>query len=549
MQKLEVFGANKLKGQIKISGSKNASLPILAATLLSSKKIFLNNLPNVKDIETMINLLQSLGSKIKFDKQKLIIDNSKQHKKIASYSLVKTMRAGILVLGPLLAKFGSAKVSLPGGCAIGTRPVDIHLKALSKLGVKYKIIEGYVHATAPKGLIGSKIRFSKISVGATENLIIAASLAKGTTILSNCAIEPEIKDLVNFLIKAGCNIKWIAKRSLKIVGVNKINETTYPIMFDRIEAGTYLVAAAVTEGNLKIKNVIPSIIQTEINTLKKIGAKISTKKDEIHIIGNKKINSMNIKTAPYPGFPTDLQAQIMVLLCKANKKSLIKEDIFENRFMHVAELNRMGAQISTNGNKAIIEGNIKFAAAELMATDLRASVSLILAALTAKGKSVINRIYHLDRGYESIEKKLKKVGAKIRRELMDKKYLAQIIATDNEGLQMISACTAGAKVKVADIKYLASNKVFLISIERTKIETDQEDKKINSICRFDFVDKVKSKNIDQKNDDLALDLIAIDYLKNKDDYEINLIFDNNAYIALTTETIEVRLEDQNEIKE
>ena len=546
MQKLEVFGANKLKGQIKISGSKNASLPILAATLLSSKKIFLNNLPNVKDIETMINLLQSLGSKIKFDKQKLIIDNSKQHKKIASYSLVKTMRAGILVLGPLLAKFGSAKVSLPGGCAIGTRPVDIHLKALSKLGVKYKIIEGYVHATAPKGLIGSKIRFSKISVGATENLIIAASLAKGTTILSNCAIEPEIKDLVNFLIKAGCNIKWIAKRSLKIVGVNKINETTYTIMFDRIEAGTYLVAAAVTEGNLKIKNVIPSIIQTEINTLKKIGAKISTKKDEIHIIGNKihfsrisvgatenliiaasfakgttilsncaiepeikdlvnflnkigcnikwtskrtikifgvkevkeisynimfdrieagtylvaaavtegnlkiknvipsiiqteinilkkigakistkkdeihiignkKINSMNIKTAPYPGFPTDLQAQIMVLLCKANKKSLIKEDIFENRFMHVAELNRMGAQISTNGNKAIIEGNIKFAAAELMATDLRASVSLILAALTAKGKSVINRIYHLDRGYESIEKKLKKVGAKIRR--------------------------------------------------------------------------------------------------------------------------------------
>ena len=415
MQKLEVLGANKLKGQINISGSKNASLPILAATLLSSKKIYLNNLPKVKDIETMINLLQSLGSKVKFDNKKLIIDNSKQQKKIASYNLMKTMRAGILVLGPLLAKFGSAKVSLPGGCAIGTRPVDIHLKALSKLGVKYKIIEGYVHATAPKGLKGSKIRFPKISVGATENLIIAASLAKGTTILSNCAIEPEIKDLVNFLIKAGCKIKWIAKRSLKIVGVNEINEITYRIMFDRIEAGTYLVAAAVTEGNLIIKNAVPSIIQTEINTLKKIGAKIIIKKNEIHIIGNKKINNVNIKTAPYPGFPTDLQAQIMVLLCKANKKSLIKEDIFENRFMHVAELNRMGANISTNGNKAIVEGNINFAAAELMATDLRASVSLILAALTAKGKSVINRIYHLDRGYESLEKKLKKVGAKIRR--------------------------------------------------------------------------------------------------------------------------------------
>ena len=415
MQKLEVFGANKLKGQIKISGSKNASLPILAATLLSSKKIFLNNLPNVKDIETMINLLQSLGSKIKSNKKKLIIDNSKQSKKIASYSLVKTMRAGILVLGPLLAKFGSAKVSLPGGCAIGTRPVDIHLKALSKLGVKYKIIQGYVHATAPKGLIGSKIKFSKISVGATENLIIAASFAKGTTILNNCAIEPEIKDLVNFLKSMGCNIRWISKRSVKIEGVSKVNETTYPVMFDRIEAGTYLIAAAVTEGNLKIKNIVSKIIQTEINVLKKIGAKINVKKNEVHIIGNKNIKSMNIKTAPYPGFPTDLQAQMMVLLCKANKQSVIKEDIFENRFMHVAELNRMGAKISTEGNKAKVTGNINFEAAELMATDLRASVSLILAALTTKGKSVINRIYHLDRGYENIEKKLKKVGAKIRR--------------------------------------------------------------------------------------------------------------------------------------
>ena len=415
MQKLEVLGANKLKGQINISGSKNASLPILAATLLSNKKVYLNNLPKVKDIETMINLLQSLGSYIKFNKKNLIIDNIKQNKKFASYNLVKTMRAGILVLGPLLAKFGSAKVSLPGGCAIGTRPIDLHLNALSKLGVKYKIIQGYVHASAPNGLIGSKVHFSKISVGATENLIIAASLAKGTTILSNCAVEPEIKDLVNFLIKMGCKIKWISSRSLKIVGVNQINETKYSVMFDRIEAGTYLIAATITEGNLIIKNIKPSIIQTEINVLKKIGAKITVKKNEIHIVGNKKIRSMHIKTAPYPGFPTDLQAQIMVLLCKANKKSSIKEDIFENRFMHVAELNRMGAQISINGNKAVISGNTKFAGAELMATDLRASVSLILAALNAKGKSVINRIYHLDRGYEDIEKKLKKVGAKIKR--------------------------------------------------------------------------------------------------------------------------------------
>ena len=415
MQKLEVFGAKKLKGKIKISGSKNASLPILAATLLSKKKIHLKNLPKVKDIETMISLLKSLGSKVKFAQTKLIIDNSKQVNNFASYSLVKTMRAGILVLGPLLAKFGSAKVSLPGGCAIGTRPVDVHLQALSKLGVKYKITQGYVHATAPTGLKGSNIHFPKISVGATENLIIAASFAKGVTILSNCAIEPEIKDLVNFLNKTGCIIKWIAKRKIKILGVVSNKETSYSVMFDRIEAGTYLIAGAVTEGNLRIQNVIPSIIKTEIDILKKIGAKINIKKNEIHIIGNKKIKSINIKTAPYPGFPTDLQAQIMVLLCKANKRSIITEDIFENRFMHVAELNRMGAKITTNGNKALVKGNINFASAELMATDLRASVSLILAALNAKGKSVINRIYHLDRGYENIEKKLKKVGAKIKR--------------------------------------------------------------------------------------------------------------------------------------
>jgi UDP-N-acetylglucosamine 1-carboxyvinyltransferase len=415
MKKLEVFGAVKLKGQIKISGSKNASLPILASTLLSNKKISLKNLPRVKDIETMLLLLKSLGSVIETSKDTIIIKNNKQIKTFASYGLVKTMRAGILVLGPLLAKFGKAKVSLPGGCAIGTRPVDIHLKALSKLGVKYKIIQGYVHANAPKGLIGANIRFPKISVGATENLIIAASLAKGKTVLSNCAIEPEVKDLVNFLNKMGCRVKWISRRRIKIEGVTKINELNYQVMPDRIEAGTYLIAAAITEGNLKILGIDPKIISTEINILKKIGAKIIQKKNEITIQGSKKIKNINIRTSPYPGFPTDLQAQMMVLLCKANKKSYIREEIFENRFMHVAELNRMGAKISINGNKATIEGNIKFKAAELMATDLRASVSLILAALVAKGKSVINRIYHLDRGYEDIEKKLKKIGVKIRR--------------------------------------------------------------------------------------------------------------------------------------
>jgi len=415
MKKLEVFGPIKLKGQIRISGSKNASLPILAATLLSKKKISLSNMPKVKDIKTMITLLRSLGSVIEENKKIIIIKNNKQTKTFASYGLVKTMRAGILVLGPLLAKFGRAKVSLPGGCAIGTRPIDIHLHALSKLGVKYKIIQGYVHANAPKGLIGANIKFPKISVGATENLIIAACFAKGKTILSNCAIEPEIKDLVFFLIKMGCKIKWTLKRTIKIDGVDNTNELNYQVMPDRIEAGTYLVAAALTEGNLRITGIDPKIISTEINILKKIGAKIIKKKNEILIQGSKNIKSTNIKTSPYPGFPTDLQAQMMVLLCKANKKSFIREEIFENRFMHVAELNRMGAKIAINGNKAIIEGNIKFEAAELMATDLRASVSLILAALASKGKSIINRIYHLDRGYENIEKKLKKVGAKIRR--------------------------------------------------------------------------------------------------------------------------------------
>ena len=415
MQKLEVFGANKLNGQVKISGSKNASLPILAATLLSDGKISLDNIPKVKDIETMISLLKSLGSNIIFKNNKVIINNSNQLKKYASYNLVKTMRAGILVLGPLLAKFKSAKVSLPGGCSIGTRPIDIHLKALSKLGASYKITQGYVHAVAPKGLKGNKIRFPKISVGATENLIIAASYAKGETILSNCAIEPEICDLINFLNKMGCKISWLSKRTIKIIGVKYITDTKYSVMFDRIEAGTYLIAAAITEGNIRIKNIIPKIIETEMKILKKIGAKIKIFENEINVIGNKKIKSININTAPYPGFPTDLQAQIMVLLCKANKKSKIKEDIFENRFMHVAELKRMGAKISVTGNTASVDGKTKFAAAELMATDLRASVSLILAGLSAKGKSIINRIYHLDRGYENIEKKLKKLGAKIRR--------------------------------------------------------------------------------------------------------------------------------------
>ena len=417
MQKLEVLGGKKLRGQVDISGSKNASLPILAATILSDEKICLTNLPKVKDIETMVNLLKSIGSNIKRDSKKksLTITNNKKLKFFAPYNLVKTMRAGILVLGPMLARFHKAKVSLPGGCSIGTRPIDIHLNCLSKLGVDYKISNGYVYASASNGLVGARIKFPKISVGATENLIIAASRAKGTSILSNCAIEPEIKDLVNFLNKIGAKIKWIGKRTVKIFGVKKFKESKYKIMPDRIEAGTYMIAAAITEGKILIKGINPKLIKAEIDLLKKIGVKIFIFKNKLKVIGSSDIKNTIIKTAPYPGFPTDLQAQIMVLLCKAKGLSTVSEEIFENRFMHCGELNRMGAKIAIKGSKAYISGNIKLKSAELMATDLRASVCLILAALIAKGKSTINRIYHLDRGYESIEKKLRKIGAKIKR--------------------------------------------------------------------------------------------------------------------------------------
>ena len=311
----------------------------------------------------------------------MLIDNSRQFKKFASYNLVKTMRAGILVLGPLLSKFGNAKVSLPGGCAIGTRPIDLHLKALSKLGVQYKITQGYVYASAPKGLVGSNICFSKISVGATENLIIAASLAKGSTTLKNCAIEPEIKDLTNFLNSAGAKISWIG-RTCKIVGVKTLNPTEYSVMADRIEAGTFCVAATLAKGNLKISNFDAKIIKTELELLKRFGAKIKANKEKIFIRGPEKIRSIkNIKTKEYPGVATDLQSQLMVLMCKASGKSSITENIFENRFMHVAELRRLGAKIDIKNNKAYIYGNTKFIGAELMSSDLRASVSLVLAAM------------------------------------------------------------------------------------------------------------------------------------------------------------------------
>ncbi len=418
MDKFKINGPSKIRGEVSISGSKNAALPILAATLLFDKNVTIKNLPRVKDIDTMLNLLKSLGRKIRFKNKKkiAIISKGKKNNFFAPYSLVKTMRAGILVLGPLLAKHKKAKVSSPGGCSIGVRPIDIHLKAISKLGVKFQIEKGYVNAKVQGGLIGTDIRFSKISVGATENLILAACLAKGKTTIKNCAIEPEIKDLTNFLKTAGANIKWIGKRTIKIEGVKTLKSITYSIMNDRIEAGTFCVAACLNGGNLKVKNFEPKIINTEINLLKKIGAKIKTTKNTIQIEGPKKIRSLDfVKTGEYPNFPTDLQAQIMVLLTRANGKSTIEENIFENRFMHVPELKRLGAKINIKGNKAIIEGTNNLEGAELMSSDLRASVALVLAAFISRGTSIINRVYHLDRGYEKIENKLKKIGVKIKR--------------------------------------------------------------------------------------------------------------------------------------
>ena len=417
MQKLEIMGGRKISGTITISGSKNATLPILASTILTNEKVTIKNVPLVKDVETMAELLSTIGSTIKFDKKKKKIEifNKKSLKTFAPYRLLKTMRAGVLVLGPLLAKYRIAKVSLPGGCAIGSRPINIHLDALKKMGASIKIKDGYILASAKKSLKGCTIKFPKISVGATENILIAACFAKGKTKLRNCALEPEINDLINFLKKLGCKINRIGKRSIDVLGVEKLKSIVHKVIFDRIETGTYIIAAALTKGCLKIKNIDPKIISTEINLLHKMGVNIIKKKNCIIVSRSKKLKSANITTKPYPGFPTDLQAQIMVLMINAEGVSTIKENIFENRFMHVSELRRMGAKIEIRNNKALIFGKSKLNGAELMATDLRASVSLVLAGLVPSNKTTINRIYHLDRGYEKIEKKLSSCGAQIKR--------------------------------------------------------------------------------------------------------------------------------------
>ena len=421
MDKFLIKGPSILKGEVLISGSKNAALPILASTLLFDKPITIKNLPRVRDINTMLNLLKSLGSKIEFfdNRKKVRISKSKKPKYFASYSLLKTMRAGILVLGPLVSKCQKSITSFPGGCVLNGnsgRPINLHLNALQKLGMKYEIKRGYIYAKSKGKLKGKTLKFPSISVGATQHLIMSSVLSDGKTILKNCAIEPEVLDLVNFLKGAGANIKWIGKRICQIIGVNSLNQTNYSVMGDRIETGTFCVAATLTKGNLLIKGFEPKLIKTELDLLKKTGAKIKMIKDEIHIKGPQKIKKIShLATKEYGGFPTDLAPQFMVLLCKANGRSSITENIFQSRFMHAMELQRLGAKISIKNNKAKIEGNTNFIGAEVMSSDLRASAALILAGISAKSTTVVSRVYHCDRGYEKIEKKLKKIGANIRR--------------------------------------------------------------------------------------------------------------------------------------
>ncbi len=417
MQKLIIKGKKHLLGSISISGSKNATLPILAASILANK-VKLSNIPIVKDISTMVELLRYIGLKIKIiNKHKKILIENKNEKvnTLAPYKLVKTMRAGVLVLGPLLSRYQKAKVSLPGGCAIGTRPVNLHLHALKKLGAKIKIKDGYIIAEAKKGLLGTKIRFPSISVGATENAILAAYKAKGKTELSNCAIEPEVLDLITFLKKLGGKIK-ISGRKIIVYGKTSIKKNiAHKVIFDRIEFGTYLIAAILIGKKVSINNINTKYFKQEISILKKMGAKIFISKKSIIISKSKNLKKISVSTKPYPGFPTDLQAQLMVLMTQAKGTSKIKENIFENRFMHVPELKRMGANIEIKNKTALIKGPTKLTGAEVMATDLRASVSLVLAGLVADNRTIVNRIYHLDRGYESLEYKLKNCMAKVKR--------------------------------------------------------------------------------------------------------------------------------------
>ena len=416
MYKLVIKGGIPLSGNIKTSGSKNSTLPIFFSSILADSPLKLANTPQLSDVSTTLRLLMDMGSNFVLEEDgSIFIDSSNLNNLKADYSLVKTMRASILTLGPMLAKYKKAKISLPGGCAIGTRPVNLHLDALEKMGAKIEVRNGYIYASAKK-LIGTQINFDLVSVTATENILMAATLAKGLTTINNAAQEPEVTDLIYCLRKMGAKITGENTSTLIIEGVDRLSGTEYIICPDRIEAGTYLVAAAITGGNITVNNIEPDSMRSVIGKLIETGADIQTNKNSIKLdMKNRRPQAVNIRTSSYPNFPTDMQAQFMALNSIAEGNSTITETIFENRFMHVPELSRMGANLTLEGNTVVCKGVKSLTGANLMATDLRASASLVLAGLAAKGSTTIERVYHLDRGYEMIEEKFKMLGADIER--------------------------------------------------------------------------------------------------------------------------------------
>jgi UDP-N-acetylglucosamine 1-carboxyvinyltransferase len=418
MEYLKIIGETKLNGVVNISGAKNAALPLIAATILAKNEINICNMPDVVDINTFLKLINMLGGTFKKEDECIKIDTSKLNKTTATYDIVKTMRASILVLGPILARFGHCEVSLPGGCAIGQRPVDLHLKALEAMGAQIKINHGYIEASAPNGLKGAKIVFDKITVGGTENTVMAAALAEGITTIINAAKEPEIVQLCEVIRDAGVKIEGIGTSKLIIHGTNRelLDIKDFFVIPDRIEAGTYMCAAAITNCKLKIAKIIPLHLEAVISKLEEMNFEVLQDENSVTILPTDEIKPVNIVTTEYPGFPTDMQAQFMALATQANGTSTIDERLFENRFMHVSELSRLGADIHLNGNIATIHGtNNNLNGTDVMATDLRASSALVLSALVASGETSIHRIYHLNRGYEDLEGKFSKIGANIAR--------------------------------------------------------------------------------------------------------------------------------------
>lgn len=417
MEKLIVKGGNRLVGAVKTSGAKNAVLPIIAASILGTTPSHLDEVPMLEDVHTISEVLKCLGLAVECSPEKnvLDIDSTEITSYEAPYELVRTMRASFLVMGPLLARIGQARISMPGGCAIGARPIDIHLKGFEALGVKIEQGHGYIEASAPEGLKGTSIYFDFPSVGATENIMMAASLAEGTTILENAAEEPEIVDLANYLNKMGAKIRGAGTDTIRIEGVEKLHGADYTIIPDRIEAGTYMIAAAMTGGDIVVENVLPEHQKPLIAKLREAGAVVEEDIDKVRVIGKNPLKAVSIKTLPYPGFPTDMQAQMMAMMVIAEGRSKVTETVFENRFMHVVELNRMGAQISTEGRSAVIDGPCKLTGCDVRATDLRAGAAMILAGLVAEGTTRIGDLHHIDRGYENIVAKLKNLGADIER--------------------------------------------------------------------------------------------------------------------------------------